>query len=104
MSAFGLRECRDLDFIFLGDESLLKSLPNKISCHNKIEHNYGYKIGEIIGDPRRHFWYLGIKFCCPQQILQMKFKRNETKKDKKDLILLRQVIPSKKLLLTNENN
>ena len=42
MSAFGLRECRDLDFLFLGDESLLKSLPNKISCHNKIANNYDY--------------------------------------------------------------
>ena len=98
MSAFGLRECRDLDFLFLGDQSLLKSLPNKISCHNDIANNYDYEIGEIIGDPRRHFWYLGIKFCCPEQIIQMKIKRNETK-DKKDLILLRQIIPSKKLLL-----
>ena len=98
MSAFGLRECRDLDFLFLGDESLLKSLPNKISCHNKMAHNYDYEIGEIIGDPRRHFWYLGIKFCCPEQIIKMKITRNETK-DKKDIILLRQVIPSKKLLL-----
>ena len=98
ISAFGLRECRDLDFLFLGDESLLKSLPTKISCHNQIADNYGYEIGEIIGDPRMHFWYLGVKFCCPEQIVQMKIKRNETK-DKKDLILLRQIIPSKKLLL-----
>ena len=101
LSAFGLRECKDIDFLFFGDKDLLISLPKKISCHNDIEHLYDYSIDEIIGDPRKHFWYLGIKFCAPELVIEMKKKRNE-RKDKKDIILLKKIIPSQKSLLAKK--
>ena len=97
LSAFGLRECRDIDFLYNGDKKSLISLPKKISCHNDIAYLYDYSIDEIVGDPRKHFWYLGIKFCSPELVIKMKRKRNELK-DIEDVLLLSKVIPSKKIL------
>ncbi len=92
LSLLGLRECRDLDFIYSGDPKLLPQLSKKtIDCHNESEKYHSYNITEIIGDPRLHCWYMGIKFCTPEVIYQLKKNRNEAK-DRYDIALLKSVI------------
>ena len=92
LSLLGLRECRDLDFLYAGDVAALPSCPTCISCHNKEQRHYPYAIADIIGDPNLHCWYMGIKFCAPRVVLRMKERRSEPK-DRLDAALLRDCLP-----------
>jgi len=87
LSALGLRECNDIDFLYHGSPEALPSRPKGIGCHNDIAHYYSQPVSEIIGNPRFHFWYMDVKFCAPSLISDMKKKRNELK-DKIDVKLL----------------
>lgn len=87
LSALGLRECNDIDFLYHGSPETLPSRPKGVGCHNDIAHYYSHPVSEIIGDPRLHFWYMDVKFCTPSLISDMKKKRNELK-DKIDVKLL----------------
>ena len=93
LAALGLRECRDLDFLYHGNIDILPSLPNGIDCHNHQSHYYTHSISDIIGDPRFHFWYMGVKFCTPEVLIAMKKKRGE-EKDIVDIKLLKMTMPS----------
>jgi len=88
LSLLGLRECRDIDFLYAGNVAALPVLPEGIGCHNESLQHYAHGIDDIIGDPRLHCWYMGLKFCSPQVVLRMKEQRGEAK-DKVDTILLR---------------
>ncbi|MFP4386788.1 MAG: hypothetical protein ACLFP8_08235 [Alphaproteobacteria bacterium] len=88
LSVFGLRECRDLDILHL--PSLDPKFPEDIGSHNEINNLYGHEIEDILGDPRLHFWYMGMKFCTPDLVRTMKTKRAE-QKDKIDLVLLEKI-------------
>ena len=87
LSMLNLRECRDLDFIFHGSPEQLPLEPRLINCHNESSYYYNHSISDIIGDPRLHCWYMGIKFCTPSLILKMKQNRGE-QKDFVDIKLL----------------
>ena len=87
LGLFGLREVGDIDFLYFGDESQLGLFPEKVDCHNKLINFYGVSTGDIVADPRLHFWYLGVKFCSLDVIITMKTKRN-IPKDKRDIRLL----------------
>ena len=91
LASFGLREIRDIDFLYHGDESTLPPCPTGIACHNETETLYGKKVNEIVADPNNHYWYMGLKFCTPELVKSMKMSRGETK-DKIDINLLNQVI------------
>jgi hypothetical protein len=92
LALLGLRECRDIDFLYHGDIKLLQDLPEKIECHNSQQELYSHVISDIVSDPRLHCWYMGVKFCIPSLILEMKQRRNETK-DRVDVALLRSRLP-----------
>lgn len=94
LSALGLRECKDLDFLYHGDEKTLPPMPEGIDCHNSIAGYCARPIADIVGDPRLHFWYMGVKFCAPFLICSMKKKRGEPK-DKLDVALLESIMPAK---------
>ena len=95
LSVLGLRECRDLDFLYDGDQSSLPKRPERIDCHNAEARYHSHEIGEITGDPRLHFWYMGVKFCSLQVIQEMKKNRGE-EKDKNDIVLIQSRIHSQK--------
>jgi hypothetical protein len=92
LSLLGLRECRDLDFLFHGDPSMLPATPARIDCHNDLASLYGRSIADMVGDPRLHCWYMGIKFCTPKVVLEMKEMRREIK-DLSDAAMLRSKLP-----------
>lgn len=96
LSVLGLRECRDVDFLYHGDPRGLPPLPKRVDCHNDQEKFHAHKIEDIVGDPRLHFWYMGIKFCTPELIRDMKRKRGESK-DRVDVIMLQSILPSRYL-------
>lgn len=92
LAALGLRECKDLDFLYHGDPESLPPLPEGVACHNSEAKHYAHEIGEIAGDPALHFWYMGVKFCAPEVVRAMKLRRAEPK-DLRDAALLRSVLP-----------
>lgn len=96
LGLMGLRDCNDLDFLFIGDIDCLPERPEKIDCHNETSGEYySLAVEDMIVDPRHHFWYMGIKFCSPEVIINMKNRRN-LPKDKLDVILLKSRISSQK--------
>ena len=56
----GLRECNDLDLLYLGNPSDLPPLPEGISLHLSQETFYPYTFSEIIHDHNLHCFYLGF--------------------------------------------
>ena len=95
LALLGLRECRDLDFLYNGDSMSLPPTPEKIGCHNSLEHHYSRCIGDIVGDPRLHCWYLGVKLCTPHLVCDMKRRRGEAK-DHSDVIMLQSRLPKQR--------
>jgi len=89
LSAYGLRDCRDIDF--LHREKHFGANSSIISCHNKEIHNYNHKKDEIIFNPDNHFYHMTLKFASLDVIKQLKEKRAEPK-DIKDVQLLSGVL------------
>tara|TARA_Y100000593_G_scaffold83418_1_gene157148 strand:+ start:1260 stop:3245 length:1986 start_codon:yes stop_codon:yes gene_type:complete len=81
LSAYGLRDCRDLDFLHLHD---IPDLYEMIECHNKESHHYCIPKDEIIYNPKNHFYMHGVKFASLDVIRGMKESRSE-EKDRIDL-------------------
>jgi glycosyltransferase involved in cell wall biosynthesis len=88
LSSYGLRDCRDLDFLCLKD---IRSISDNIDCHNDEIKNYKEEKNAIIYDPRLHFYAFGIKFASLKVIKDMKTYRNE-EKDKVDVQLMMTVL------------
>lgn len=85
LSAYGLRECKDLDYI---TRSNVVIKDNLIDCHNQyLESLYGTTADEILLDPRNYFYTKGIKFVSLELIRALKAKRNEPK-DIEDIKLI----------------
>ena len=76
LSAYGLRDCRDLDFLHFKD---VPSLAQGIECHNHESHYYRVDKNDIIYDPRLHFYVHGIKLASLQTVKEMKIFRAEEK-------------------------
>jgi hypothetical protein len=91
LSAYGLREGDDLDYIHLGD-NMLEDNENLIHSHNQYGINlYEPNYEEIILNPKYHFFYKGVKFVSPEIIKNIKIKRNEPK-DILDINLINTVL------------
>lgn len=85
LSVYGLRECRDVDFLYLGDH--IETNTHDFSCHNGETKYYPMHKDEVIVNPGHHFYYQGIKFATPEVIKTMKQVRCE-EKDLKDIQLI----------------
>ena len=92
LALLGLRECRDIDFLYHGDTDSMPAPPDGIDCHNDLERYHRHTIANLVGDPRLHCWYMGIKFCAPHVVAEMKRCRGETK-DLADIALLASRLP-----------
>ena len=87
LGLMNIRNCGDIDFLFHGDVGCLPALPDGVDCHNGLARHHAHTIGDLVGDPRLHCWYMGCKFCTPSVVSRMKWKRGETK-DHADIVLL----------------
>lgn len=88
LAAYGLRDVGgDLDYLYRHDGLLKKESPGRISNHLSESIHYSDSIDEIITDPTKHFYYLGLKFASLKVVGEMKSKRNEPK-DQEDLKLI----------------
>ena len=89
LSSYGLRDCRDLDFLYLGD--FINTGRDDFSCHNHETKYYPMHKDEVIVNPANHFYHKGLKFASPWVIKSMKQIRCE-EKDLKDIQLLNSVL------------
>jgi len=77
MSAYGIRDCRDIDFLHLSN--YVSPIGTNIDCHNKESHHYSDPKNEIIYNPTLHFYLHGIKFASLDVVRSMKSTRGEDK-------------------------
>jgi len=89
MSAYGCRDCGDLDVFHYGD--FLPSLKNhpQIESHNNEIRNHVTKRDDIIFNPENHFYHCGLKFASLDIVQKMKIFRNEGK-DQRDVLLIKE--------------
>tara|TARA_R100000152_G_C6781665_1_gene216723 strand:- start:4536 stop:5780 length:1245 start_codon:yes stop_codon:yes gene_type:complete len=89
LSAYGLREGKDLDYLHFGRKLDLEY--KDINSHNQYGiGRYSKNIDDIIFNPRNHFYYGNIKFASLDIIEDLKEKRKEPK-DYIDLDLIRSI-------------
>ena len=89
LSAYGLREGKDLDYLHFGKKLDLEY--KDINSHNQYGiGRYSKNIDDIIFNPRNHFYYGNIKFASLDIIEDLKEKRKEPK-DYIDLDLIRSI-------------
>lgn len=86
LSAYGLRDCNDLDFIHF-DDSCMNSPSCDISSHNHELQYHAFDKDDLLFDPDNFFYYKGLKFCSLKVLKAMKLKRHEPK-DINDVILI----------------
>ena len=94
LSAYSLRDARDIDFIAHSSIKKIFKKNNKslISLHNKnVEMFYENRLDELITDSRNHFIFEDFKFISLSQLSIMKSKRRE-KKDLIDLLLIDSIL------------
>jgi len=85
LSAYGLREGKDLDYVTRSNVIVKDDL---IDCHNQyLETLYGTTADEIVLNPRNYFYTKGVKFVSLAFIRDLKAKRNEPK-DIEDIKLI----------------
>ena len=91
LAAYGLRDVGgDLDYLYRHDGLLKKESPGRISNHLSESIHYSDSIDDIVTDPAKHFYYLGLKFASLKVVGEMKSKRNEPK-DQEDLKLIKSI-------------
>ena len=89
LSAYGLREGSDLDYLHRGQE--IQGHPD-VHSHNEYGKNrYWRPIDDIIYNPENHFYFNDVKFASLDVVKQLKTKRGEVKDDR-DLVLMASVI------------
>jgi len=83
LSLFGIRQARDLDYIFIDNSCSISS--TEIDNHGHEDELYfGKTINQIL-DPRCYFYLYGIKFINLPSLLIYKSRRNEYPKDTNDI-------------------
>jgi len=106
LSAFGIRDCADLDFLYSGIS--IDTRDKDIDCHNfhyqslREELNLPISKNEIIFDSRHHFYYQGVKFCSIAILHDIKEKRlvdgKRQRKDDLDFISISSLLCKKEVV------
>jgi hypothetical protein len=76
MSAYGLRDCADIDMLHLCP---LVNPPAGIGSHLGETHWYNKNVNELVLDPRNFFYYSGLKFTALPLLRMLKASRAEEK-------------------------
>ena len=87
MAAYGLRDCRDIDFLHTGVDEWDFGDPKMIGSHNYCLSDHVTRRDDILFNPNNHFYFHGIKFVSLGILRAMKEKRGE-KKDFHDIELI----------------
>ncbi|MDP9201673.1 MAG: lipopolysaccharide biosynthesis protein [Gemmatimonadota bacterium] len=91
ITAAGLRDCRDIDFVAFDGEG--EQLPEPRICRRStdtlITPEY---VDSVIFDPANHFWYFGQKFATLRVVRDYKLARAEAGKDPHDVALIDQIL------------
>lgn len=87
LSVFGIRQSRDLDFLYSGNKEFVTNDPF-ISNHKSEAAYYPYNVVEQVVNPAHYFYYEGMKFITLNVLRLMKAKRNEVPKDIEDCRLI----------------
>jgi len=88
LSVYGIRDCKDLDFIHHGYDKEANSTGLQfVSSHNAFMMHHTFGLDDIIFNAENYFYYKGLKFAAFHVVKSMKEKRNE-EKDRKDLSLI----------------
>ena len=91
LSAYGLREGDDLDYLH-SNPTLIPDSTNLIHSHNDYGvGKYHLKRDDIIHNPDNHFYYRGVKFASLEVIKKLKQHRGEDK-DYRDIKLIDSVL------------
>lgn len=78
LAAYGLRECKDIDYLYFGDKKL--NVDESIQSHNEYGiDKYHLHKDDIIFNPNNHFYHFGIKFSSLDVVKKLKEKRGEEK-------------------------
>lgn len=85
MSAHGIRDCADIDYMSKGD--FPKNIDAELTNHNNYAKYYNVSMDDLVNNPNCYFYYNGLKFCTLFSVKAMKSKRGEDK-DKKDVKLI----------------
>lgn len=85
LAVLGIRDANDIDYLHRGVDCV--GIGEDISSHNEHAHWYADSIDDIITDPRKHFYYNGLKFASLDVVRAMKVRRGE-EKDRMDVILI----------------
>lgn len=83
LDVVGMRKSDDLDFLSV-DPDAAKFETDVYSNHEGQLKYYGHAKGDIISDPRLHFYYHGMKFISMDVLYQLKKTRNQIGKDDVD--------------------
>jgi len=90
MSAYGLRDCSDLDYLCHNYDNL-KCNDRWIDNHNSEMHYHTKTKDDILFHPNNYFWYQGVKFGALDVVRSMKIKRNEAK-DRTDVAMINRLL------------
>lgn len=88
LSAYGLRDCRDLDFLHTGMDEFSFGNPDLIGSHNLNMSHHITSRDDILFHPRNHFYFHGVRFASLGVLAAMKQNRGEGK-DATDLALIK---------------
>jgi hypothetical protein len=98
LSAYGIREARDLDFLYFG-EDYLKTGFKEIDCSSEKLQYYSISRDDIIFNPMNHFLIENFKYVSIQNFKKMKINRNE-EKDIRDVKFIESILINEKITIS----
>ncbi len=90
MAMYGIRDCNDLDYIFIRPNNKPIVNPN-FECHNSQYEGFPLSVDELVSNPRFHFIYKNIKALTLDHVLSFK-KTRRSVKDVGDSLLIESCI------------
>ncbi len=88
MKAFGIREVSDIDCVVDNFNGAISFGSKEFDVHNELISLYGQTVGELLYDPRRHFYLFGMKIMTLSDLILMKKRRSESPKDREDIRMI----------------
>jgi hypothetical protein len=99
LAALGLRDVRDLDFLFGAKGKPPVTGFKELDCHNNEHQHKGISLEDIVYDPRNHLFFDGLKFVSLELLKKMKLNRSE-EKDKYDVAMMKKVLSGQSIKLS----
>ena len=95
LSAYGLREAKDTDYMYSKSEKIKKKFID-IDNHDEVLKYYDEEKNELVYNPEHYFYFNNIKFISFSQLYKMKTSRGE-EKDRNDCKMMEALIEKNRL-------